>query len=495
MMTFPRYSFLFVAVGLGAVCFSASQSASQTAAQGVPEVSISLDKVYQPMLGFGGTQTYNGDAVLSFPERDRVYRALFADLKIDYLRLRNFHDYEGQQTTFENMLRDYVGGASKYSTPEFRGQKGPVKLLFTSWSPPARLKNNNRINGTSDGTDKGKKDVTLKRGPDGKYVYREFADWWVDSLKTFRRVTGRLPDLVTLQNELDISVTYEGCEFVGTEGQKKDGFELAGYSEALAATHTRIASEFGKDAPGITGPENFTIRLDSGDSQVKRYLDPETAWGKQSLSLLSNISFHIYGNGAEAADPTRYRAALGRLKEVYRDYKAAKPLMETEFLEGVDLVQQASMISDAFVYGDVSAYFVWIIARGVHQPGNALVYYNLSDGSVERRGRFYAVKHFSQFIGEGWHRVEAAVPNDGLRVSAFRKDDGKEAALVLVNPTASPVTLKIPASLAGFGLPKLYRSSETEAGEKFRELGEVKDGTVLLLPRSVATLHWTSSKP
>ena len=67
-------------------------------------VQIDLSKTHQPMLGFGGTQTYNGDAVLGYGERDRVYRALFSDLKLDFLRLRNFHDYPGQQATFENML-------------------------------------------------------------------------------------------------------------------------------------------------------------------------------------------------------------------------------------------------------------------------------------------------------------------------------------------------------------------------------------------------------
>lgn len=453
-------------------------------------VQIDLSKTHQPMLGFGGTQTYNGDAVLAYGERDRVYRALFSDLKLDFLRLRNFHDYPGQQETFENMLRDYVAGATKYSDAASRGKKGPVKLLFTSWSPPGRLKNNGLLSGRSDGTDKGLANVTLKRGPDGKYVYGEFAEWWKESLLKFKSVTGRLPDLITLQNELDIAVAYEGCEFLATEGKTPEGYEMAGYAETLAATHAVLKKEFGATMPGITGPETFTIRLDSGDSQVKRLLDPETDAGKKALGLLQNISFHIYGNGAEEASPAKYRTALARLKAVYGETARQKPFMQTEFLEGVDMVQQASMISDAFAFGDVSAYFVWIAARGVHQPGNALVYYNQLDGSVERRGRFYAIKHFSNFIGAGWHRVDASTTDADVRVSAYKKDDNSEAALVLVNPGTKPLTFKLPPAATGFKNPKLYRSTETEAGEKFREIGEVKDGVVTLPGRGVATLHW-----
>jgi O-glycosyl hydrolase len=112
------------------------------------------------------------------------------------------------------------------------------------------------------------------------------------------------------------------------------------------------------------------------------------------------------------------------------------------------------------------------------------------DGSVERRGRFYAIKHFSNFIGAGWHRVDASTTDADVRVSAYKKDDNSEAALVLVNPGTKPLTFKLPPAAIGFKNPKLYRSTETEAGEKFRELGEVKDGVVTLLGRGVATLHW-----
>lgn len=441
------------------------------------------------MLGFGGSQTYNGDQLLAEEGRDAVYKALFEDLKLDYFRIRNYYDYEGQKENYEKQLKDFVGGALKYGSVPTRN-KPAIKLIFTSWSPPAYLKSNKRVNGTEDGTAEGKKNVTLAKDASGKFVYDGFANWWLASLKDFNRLTGRYPDLITLQNELDIAVSYEGCEFLGTEGKTADGHEFAGYDQALAAVHAKLQKELGKDAPGITGPETFTIRLDSGDSQVKRYLDPDTEWGKNSYNLLEAVSFHIYGNGAEQQNPEEYRKALTRLKEVYRPNNSGKLLMQTEFLEGVDLVQQASMMADAFVYGDISAYFVWMSARVNPNPGNALVYYNPSDKSVERRGRFYAVKHFSNFIGQGWRRIEASLTNDQLRIAAFRKDFGPEVTIVLINPTNSPQTVTLPNQ--EFKKSEQFRSSETEAGEKFRSLGPLVNNEVALLPRSVVTVHYSN---
>ena len=85
--------------------------------------------------------------------------------------------------------------------------------MFTSWSPPPYLKSNNLVSGRADGTDKGLANVTLKKGANGQYLYREFADWWLSSLQNFRALSGAYPDYIALQNELDWPVTYDGCEF------------------------------------------------------------------------------------------------------------------------------------------------------------------------------------------------------------------------------------------------------------------------------------------
>src|SRR5271166_2591026 len=101
------------------------------------------------------------------------------------------------------------------------------------------------------------------------------------------------------------------------------------------------------------------------------------------------------------------------------------------------------MIHATFVYGGGSAYLVWILARSVNQPGFALVYYNPYDGSVERRERFYAVKHFSAFVGEGYHRVDADCSDPALKLSAYVGPDGGPLIAVVINSTAEERRIRL----------------------------------------------------
>src|SRR5688572_28831472 len=63
--------------------------------------TLRVSAVRQPIYGFGGSQTFNGDALADYPGREVVYQALFQELKLDIFRLRNYHDYAGQQEKFE----------------------------------------------------------------------------------------------------------------------------------------------------------------------------------------------------------------------------------------------------------------------------------------------------------------------------------------------------------------------------------------------------------
>lgn len=449
-------------------------------------VTIRPAELRQPIYGFGGSITFNGDALIDYKGREAVYRALFGDLKLDILRLRNYHDYEGKQADYERKTRDFARAARRWSGQDRRGGKGPVRLMFTSWSPPARLKSNGLVSGRSDGTDKGKENVTLRRNPDGTYAYGEFADWWLDSLKNFRKLAGAYPDYIALQNELDITVTYEGCEFLPQEGVGKEGFSFAGYDRALFAVSDRLTSALGKDAPKIVGPETFTIRpMPPAKTHVHAFADPATEAGRKVLDRLWGVSYHIYGSEAETAKQEEFHRLLGAVRESYNPDGRGKPLFQTEFLEGNSLTLVAGMISDALTHGNASAYLVWILARRADLPGYAAVFFNPYDGSIERRERFYALKHFSEYVGDGWTRVEATVPDPALKVSAFTNRE--QLVTVLINPTATEKRVTLAPS--GYGKPMAHRSTEGDGGERWKEL----TGPVVLPPQSVVTVRW--SKP
>jgi len=451
--------------------------------------TLHVSELRQPIYGFGGSLTYNGDALIDFPNRDAVYRALFSDLKLDIWRLRNYHDYEGQEEAFEKKTKDFAMGALKWGDSAKRNGKAPVRLMFTAWSPPAYLKSNGKISGRSDGTDKGLENATLRREKDGSYAYGAYADWWLASLRKFKDLVGVYPDYIALQNELDIAVTYEGCEFLPTEGTGKNGYSFAGYDRALAAVSDRLSGALGVQAPKIVGPETFTI---SGD-HVKNYVDPTTPAGKATLARLFGVSFHIYGSGASTPDQTEFHGLLEKLRSTFQPDGNSKPLFQNEFLEGASLTSVASMISDTFTIGNASAYLVWMSARNASQAGYALVFFNPYDGSVERRERFYAVKHFSEFVGEGWRRIEAESGDPSVRLSAYLKADRSQLVAVLVNATDQEKKVALNPDGTDFANSKTasFRSSEGDGGERWHELGALgADHVITLTPHSVVTVKF-----
>ena len=447
----------------------------------IPNARLNVHETRQPMLGFGGSQTFNGDLLHDFPGRDKVYEALFQDLKLDFYRLRNFHDYADQQARFDALIQDFARGALKYGRGKGRGAKAPVRTMFTAWSPPARLKSNNLVSGRSDGTEKGLENATLKSNADGSYVYDEYARWWLESVQQFKKLSGAYPDYISLQNELDLSVSYEGCRFLPTEGKTREGYSLAGYDKALAAVADLIRKTLGRSAPKITGPEPFTIQLDgSGKGRVQSYVTPDV------LAHLDALTFHIYGSGAEKADQTPFHNALKAQRAAF----PKTPLMQTEFLEGDTFIKLATQIHDTLVVGEASAYFIWMASRSFHTPSWGMVYFDPNTGVIERRERFYAMKHYSAFIGEGWSRVEAECADSDIRLSAFVQPQQKQAVAVLLNPTDKEKKVALTPPL-GYNSSEIFRSSQGEDGERWRPLGKQPTDSLVTLPkRSLATVRF-----
>src|SRR5579862_3400667 len=98
----PRLWLLFVACSL--LVHRGSMAAANDPEQAAPALAatgtLHVAAVRQPIYGFGGSQTYNGDPLIGFANREAVYRALFSELKLDILRLRNYYDYDGQEEGF-----------------------------------------------------------------------------------------------------------------------------------------------------------------------------------------------------------------------------------------------------------------------------------------------------------------------------------------------------------------------------------------------------------
>ena len=71
-------------------------------------VQVDTSQKYQTIKGFGGSLAYYEGWVTSHPNKSGIYNALFGELSLDILRLRNAFDYD---STMIDRAREFVEAA------------------------------------------------------------------------------------------------------------------------------------------------------------------------------------------------------------------------------------------------------------------------------------------------------------------------------------------------------------------------------------------------
>ena len=139
---------------------------------------INVNKRYQKIEGLGASGAFRTVEFVQNKHKAELYNLLFKELGIDIFRIRNTYDIN--QPDFDSTVEIANGGKAALG--------GNLKVMISSWTPPARLKGNGSLIGG-----------TLAQ-KDGKFVYDEFAQWWADSLAAYAKV-GIKADYITMQNE------------------------------------------------------------------------------------------------------------------------------------------------------------------------------------------------------------------------------------------------------------------------------------------------------
>ncbi|MCJ7779058.1 MAG: hypothetical protein MUP16_12190 [Sedimentisphaerales bacterium] len=335
-----------------------------------------------------------------------------------------------------------------------------LKIMMSSWSPPARLKSDaNTIGGT------------LAKS-DGNYVYTDFAQWWCDSLATYAKV-GVKADYINIQNEPDYLAKWASCRFEPTETSS-----IAGYDTAFEAVWNKLNTKMGSDMPKMLVPEAYGI------ISAKKYID-----NLDDLSHVYGYSHHLYvctgsttGCGTE---PDKYLADMNNFNSKY----SGKPVFQTEYQHKepntwTQAMNTAILMHNSLAVEGVAGYLYWDLFWG---PGTVSLVSLDDPCSYTIKPVYYAFKQYSAFIDSGWQRVDASTDNSGLRISAYISPDNKKLNAIIINTTAS-TDISLDFSLKGFSISKgeVYRSSEAE---KCLYVGSYKGGSPLKLPaNSITTL-------
>lgn len=385
-----------------------------------PEVSttvtVHLEQQHQTLEGFGAAVAWHQGRLVGNVS-DQVYELLFPELGLDILRFRNRH--ERSDLTDGNLEEEvYI---FQHAT---RALGKAPRLMLSSWSPPAALKQNGkeRCNNNDNCT-------LIKR--DGKFVYEEFAEWWLRSYEHYEAL-GLRPDFVSLQNEPDfIPGDWEGCKFTPEESS-----EYPSYGKALAAVHARFAQL--KQRPRLLGPEVLGIHY----HRVPEYL------AGLDQALLDGVAHHIYERGSDNVwdwrhpGPDSFRDEMAEVRS-----STTLPTYQTEFNTDEDGgldggFETAWLIHHTMVTEHAVAFLYWDLIW----PGNkGLV--SLVGLEAKPRDHYYALRHFARFTDPGYVRVHTSSdgPSDAwsLLSSAYVSSDGKQLTSVLLNTATSVANVQL----------------------------------------------------
>ena len=294
-------------------------------------------------------------------------------------------------------------------------------VLASPWSPPSYMKSN--------------------QSEIGGYLLPEYYGDFATHLADFYQfMLSRGVELyaISLQNEPDVHVGYESCDWTSDQFRAF----LKGYG-AIIPTRVVVAESF-NFTRGVTDPI---------------LNDPEAA------AQVDIVGGHLYGGGLYS-----YPLAMNKGKEVWM----------TEHLDlgeyWRDSLATGKEIHDCMV-SNFNAYIWWYIRR----------FYGLIDDNSDVTKRGYVVSHFSRFIRPGYYRVDAdGSPVTGVSVSAYRDFD--TAVIVAINQTSQNQVITF--SMSG-GEVASFDRYETTATENVSYLGSIQAGGTfqLTLPaNSITTL-------
>ena len=433
--------------------FSCKKEISEEPKISNPKITIETSKTYQEMTGFGGALTWYSDRIISSPKSNEICQLLFDDLGMDILRLKNWYyptDYPnnkspqtmvttGDKTMFDATNQFYT--KAKTSNPN-------IKILLSSWGPPASLKSNNNLN-----------EGTLKKNANDQFMYDEFAQYWIDILDNISFT----PDYISIQNEPSyINAGWTTCMWSSTETSL-----YPGYNTAFQKVHDRIASR--ANSPEMIGPES------ANNTAFENF-----APALKNLDYCKAYAYHTYSFNQS----TDYNTIKNTLQNIPYSFDN-KPCFMTEY-SGMSWLKTARLIQYNLIYANASAYVYWDMVWGdANTKDNAMIYIDYS-GNYTVNSFYYLVKHFSKFIDRGYQRINVTTKYSNVDISGFINPAKTQITLIVVNDEAGQINFDFEIDNYNILGIKGFQSVE---GNYFKDMGSLTPDSGVALPaHSISTL-------
>jgi glucuronoarabinoxylan endo-1,4-beta-xylanase len=349
--------------------------------------SVDLSSVRQTIRGFGGASAWLGQ--LTSAQMNTLFGSGAGTVGLSVLRVRIAPDRNWTDELQNARMATALGAI----------------VMATPWTPPASMKTNNNVVG-------------------GELKTSEYANYanYLNSFVSYLASNGVPLYAISVQNEPDISVTYESCDW--TSAQLLD---FAKNNAGAISTRVLMSESFHFD---------------------KTYTDPILN-DSAARANVDVIGGHIYGSGL-----SDYPLARSFGKEVWM----TEHLNTDTSVAGV--IQTAKEITDCLAVGNYNAYLWWYLKR----------FYGPIDDNGARTKRGCVMAQFSRWVRPGFVRVNATYnPNTGVYVSAYKS--GTKVVIVAVNNGANSVNQTF--SVTGGAAPATFNRYRTSAGEDLATLSAI----------------------
>ena len=306
-----------------------------------------------------------------------------------------------------------------------------ARVFATPWTPPPALKSNNDVAG-------------------GELLaenYGAYADHLL-SYRDFMAANGVRLEAISVQNEPDIQVTYDSCDWS---------------PEQMATFLREQGPRFGDTS--LIAAESYNFNRAFTDPLLN---EPAVA------AEIDIVGGHIYGNGL-----FDYPLARELGKEVWMTEHYTDSGSEPDRANFWPLAYNVATEIHNVMQANFNAYVWWYIRRGYGPMTD--------DGVISKRGHLMA--QFSRFIRPGFVRVAASSPagETGVEATAYENGPGS-VVLVVLNPGEVEQTVSL--DLFGTCVTGFDRFTTSESKNSTNDGPVALDGrrvTVTLDPESVTT--------
>lgn len=376
-------------------------------------ITINLAEKKQTMIGFGGALTWYSNWLTGHSKVNEISDLLFTDLGIDIIRLKtwyypdNYPTNKGVSTMSSNGNNDYAKAHWDATNQLYNlaiDRNPNIKILLSSWGPPASLKSNGKL-----------QEGTLKKDANG-FVYDQFAEYWNDILE----YTPFNPHYISIQNE----PTYTNSGWTTCQWAISESAVLPGYNTAFNKVYDKIKTR--AFVPAMLGPESQDIPTYSPFVNV----------------LKDNPNCAVFGWHPYNVNSTTSALSISASLKSVGNF-STKPNMVTEFSDNLSWFNTALFIQESLIHANTSAYIYWKLMWATPTSGEDAAIISTGSGSTspyQVTPYYHLLKHFSKNIDAGYHRVEtttSTTPASTLVTSAFVSPDQKKITIVVVNNGSS----------------------------------------------------------